>query len=136
MKLLVVFTFLFMSRAELARAGKADTPKAPTVETQAPEQIERTSKLERSIEEMKVEISNLRRSASKASGALAEDMNSQIASLEKDRAELVLKVKKLRAATGQAWEDIQVGIQSGMADISAAFKKAKTRLEADKTEAK
>jgi len=59
-------------------------------------------------------------------------LNAQISTLEKERADLNVKLGKLSTASNSAWKEMKSGVESAFKEIKTSFNKASAEFKKEK----
>ena len=69
----------------------------------------------------------LDRKVSMLSGQARNDMMGEIANVNTKKNQVTAKMRELHSSTGEAWEDIKVGLDKAVDDLDEAYKQAISR---------
>jgi hypothetical protein len=76
------------------------------------------------LAEYKKEIDQLQEKAEKLGGEAKAKAEQHLTALRQKRDELSVKLKELSSSSGNAWEQLKLGIDAAMEDLGSAYKKA------------
>lgn len=90
------------------------------------------AKVRKDLKEIGHKIRGLKKQAAKAGEEAKADMNRDIAKLEAQKKEADRKLAELGKATGDAWKDLQRGLDGAVSDLKKAVQDSADRFKETK----
>lgn len=87
-----------------------------------------TEKMKAKLDEWDAEIQKLEAKARQAEADARLEYEDEVRELKQKRSETRAKLDELGQAGGQAWSDMQSGVESAFDDLSAALDRARKRF--------
>jgi F0F1-type ATP synthase membrane subunit b/b' len=118
------------SQSKTAPVSKKDVKKEAkeaydTTKAYTQEQMKTfREQMETRLAEYKKEIDQLQAKAGSLGGDAKTKAEQQLAALRQKQDEVSEKLKELGSSSGKAWEQIKSGLETAMADLGKAYKKA------------
>lgn len=130
----IIFLFSFVlsfsafatTKEEVADKTKAAATAAADYSAEQKEQFQKD--MEHNLQELKSEISELKKSASEKSGKVKAGMKEKIAALEAKQADMKNDLAKLKKSSGKAWSEMKSGMSKAWGSLSESYAKAKSEF--------
>lgn len=138
MKIILLISFLISTSLNVFATTKEDVKKETSEAVLSASQYTKEQKDEFQ-KEMQIKIDNLKRdlaemnkTATKKSASIREEMKKEIAKLENEQKKMSQNLTKLGKSTGKAWDEVKAGVSKSWNDLADAFEKAKGKYKEEK----
>lgn len=116
-----------MSTAELRKQVRDTLAAAREYTFQNKDQY--LARLQALLNSMDDQIDDLRQQARTASGEAKQELNREIAALEKKRDELRARMPEIKKSSAEAWNDLKRGLGEAAEDFQKAWERARSRFK-------
>ena len=136
--MMILATVLLSTAAQAASTDKIQEKASETAQAtgdwahQTKEDFKK--QMQKNLDELQVQISEMKKEASHQTGRAKTEINRQIATLQGQRDDLQKRVKKTGNSSDRAWEKVKSGLGAAMEDLKKGFAQAKKELSSSESD--